>query len=74
MRDALVSALDREDWSEVQSNAQMIRGSGVPFGYPGLTKLGKVICDEIEDGDLEKVPDFTQQLIMAFATLEQETL
>jgi signal transduction histidine kinase/AmiR/NasT family two-component response regulator len=62
-RELILDALNAEDWKEVRVIAHTVKGSGATFGYPEITRLGKEICDGLDNNQPEPVPALVQELI-----------
>ncbi|MBT5746520.1 MAG: response regulator, partial [Gammaproteobacteria bacterium] len=50
-RGLIEQALSEEDWGEVRAIAHTVKGSGATFGFPEITRLGKEICDALDNGE-----------------------
>ena len=61
-RGLIMEALEGEDWGEVRAIAHTVKGSGATFGYPEITRLGKEICDGLDNNEPEPVPDLVREL------------
>ncbi len=64
-RNLLQQAFDDQDWEQVRFVSHTIKGSGTSFGYPELTRLGKVVNDAIERHDETGIREQVTQLIAA---------
>ncbi len=56
-------ALADEDWGEVRAIAHTVKGSGATFGYPEITRLGKAICDGLDNNEPDPVPGLVRELV-----------
>ncbi|MBT4079443.1 MAG: transporter substrate-binding domain-containing protein [Gammaproteobacteria bacterium] len=63
----MVEALSHQNWEEVREQAHVFKGSGSPYGYPEISRLGAVICDAI---DVEHYEDVAQQVEALTAELD----
>ena len=70
-QEAIQQALTDEDWGEVRAIAHTVKGSGATFGFPEITRLGKEICDYLDNGEQGPVPELVLQLIEALAAIAQ---
>ena len=52
-----------EDWAKIRSIAHAVKGTGSSYGYPGLTELGKEVCDKIDYKKLDGLMDLVSDLI-----------
>ncbi len=62
LRRQLVVACKQESWREVGEVVHVIKGSGTNFGYPSLTRLGRMIQEAIKAGDFRSVSAMAIQL------------
>lgn len=56
-------ALNRENWKEVRGIAHMIKGTGSSFVHPELTRLGKEICELLDQHKSDVATPLVQQLV-----------
>ena len=68
-RGLIEQALSEEDWGEVRAIAHTVKGSGATFGFPEITRLGKEICDALDNGEQNPVPALVQELMQAMAEI-----
>ncbi len=68
LKEELQAHLSESSWSEARSAAHAIKGSGATFGYPELGSLGHAVCEALDLGKLEQVPELLRKLL---AELEQ---
>jgi chemotaxis protein histidine kinase CheA len=53
----------------VRAIAHTVKGSGATFGFPEITRLGKEICDALDNGEQNPVPALVQELMQAMAEI-----
>ncbi len=63
LRDELRQHLSSESWKDIRAAAHAIKGSGATFGYPELGDLGHSVCDALDMGRNEEVPDLLEALL-----------
>jgi HPt (histidine-containing phosphotransfer) domain-containing protein len=68
-RGLIEQALSEEEWGEVRAIAHTVKGSGATFGFPEITRLGKEICDALDNGEQNPVPALVQELMQAMAEI-----
>ena len=56
-------AKESGSWDLIRKSAHTVKGSGSTFGHPELARLGKSLCDVIDQGRLELAPALLDQLI-----------
>ncbi len=59
----MVEAVAVEDWKQINATAHTVKGCGSSYGYHGLTKLGKAICDALHDGDRQTAIRHVRSLV-----------
>ncbi|MBT7307943.1 MAG: response regulator [Gammaproteobacteria bacterium] len=74
MKITLLTALQDEQWSEIRDVAHNVKGSGTSFGHPELTRLGKELCETIDQDQLGAAPELVQQLNQEISEVVETTL
>ena len=69
-RQKIVDIFSEADWSKIRKLAHAIKGSAATFGYPDLTRVGKEICDAIDNGDREPPTDKVFELLVEIDKLD----
>jgi len=69
-RQKIVDIFSGADWSKIRKLAHAIKGSAATFGYPDLTRVGKEICDAIDNGDREPPTDKVFELLVEIDKLD----
>ena len=62
-RSALVQALAKKNWEQLRTVAESIQESGDSLGYSKLSRLGGAICDALDQGRVEAVPEQITDLV-----------
>ncbi len=44
-------AFKQQDWKQLRETAHVLKGSGTSFGHPEISKLGKEICEAIDNNE-----------------------
>ena len=71
-RESILEALSCVNWDQVKKTAHTIKGCGTTFGFPNLTKLGKEICDALDEDEnaipVDKVVELLSEMGKLSAT------
>ena len=62
-RESIQQALEEQAWPTVRSIAHTVKGSGATFGFPEITRLGKAICDGLDNNEPAPVPALVRELV-----------
>ncbi len=60
-RDSLEQAWQEGDWQQVREVSHVIKGYGIPFGYPVVSSIGMALNESAKKG--EQNPDLVQALL-----------
>ena len=52
-----------ESWEQLRLIAHNMKGSGATFGFPELSKLGREVCDAIDNSQHDSLPRLEGKLI-----------
>ena len=51
---AIISAIEKQDWDQVQRVSHKLKGAGAAFGYPDITSIAKKINEFSTSGDINQ--------------------
>ncbi len=63
-RGQLMQALAAKEWEGVREVAHSIKGGGSSFGFPELSRLGREVCDAIDEDDFKNARNRVMDLVL----------